>query len=452
MFDLTHAYQIPHTKSFGICKSAKLQGFDESEMSATAIISTPDFDREGDSVNPMGGDFSEYMLNPIVYWDHGLDHTLPIGKSQDSKGRLLIWPSEKQIIGKCLFSQKDKFASDVFGLVCEDIIRATSIRYTPTSRPKRKTGGMRYESWKLDEWSWTGLGMNPFAVREVIAKNFKLGGRLSEQLHPSIMKSFKAYAKQFPTRSVFKGFGFQDPETHVTDHPGYDEQNFEDELQDGYKMSDDKTPDGQEPENSNPEDDRIEGAGGEESSESGEEAEEESEYKMTSPYGAQVMRAAYTKMAELTGDFENAFQGLEHPKVKECLQGVKNACDEQLTVMKNAFGENYPDDGEQLGEFKMDQAEKTKEEQEQQLKSFLAADESKRARTRDLLQRLSSLSKAKSATGKLAKELFDVLHDATIEANKPKLKSASEKKLDELEKKFQQKKEQIESLTPASKR
>ena len=41
-------------------------GFDVNEMSATAVITTPAWDRTNDSLNPEGGSTEKYKSNPVV--------------------------------------------------------------------------------------------------------------------------------------------------------------------------------------------------------------------------------------------------------------------------------------------------------------------------------------------------------------------------------------------------
>ena len=171
-------------------KSARVKNVDTNRVAASAIISTPRFDRENDSLNPMGGDYSDYEMNPVVLWDHGLGHDMPIGKSMED-GRLLVYPNEERIKAECLFSQSNKMAMQIFGMVNEGTINATSIRFTPTERPIRKSDGNRYERWKCDEWSWTVLGMNPDCVAEMISKSFVIGWLGSMQLEISTVTRFE---------------------------------------------------------------------------------------------------------------------------------------------------------------------------------------------------------------------------------------------------------------------
>src|SRR5258708_5198263 len=69
------------------CKAAEVST-DSARMTMTAMISTNDEDRSEDIVEPAGCQLERYALNPICYFDHGQDYTLPIGRSEDDDGHL----------------------------------------------------------------------------------------------------------------------------------------------------------------------------------------------------------------------------------------------------------------------------------------------------------------------------------------------------------------------------
>lgn len=177
---------------------------DTSKMTASAIITTPSFDRERDALNPRGASLKNYSLNPIVLWNHGFDCSLPIGRSSDDDNNLTLEVSDAGIIATCHFSKSLPLANQIFGLIDEDIVRATSVRFTPLERPKQKAHGLLHGSYDLEEWSWVPIGVNPKAVRPVLSSG-KLNG---EQLMPTLTKSLKAFVPPHKRRT-FQGHTFE---------------------------------------------------------------------------------------------------------------------------------------------------------------------------------------------------------------------------------------------------
>ena len=179
---------------------------DVKNMSITAIISTPDEDRSGDIVEPMGGDFVDYSRNPVVFFNHATDFPQPIAKSQDETG-LTVWPSEEGVVAEGFFSQTLPFARQIFCLWNEGILRAASINFIPTEATVRRgTGaedrpGLHITQWKLLEWSVVGIPDNPYAIAKALHRG-KLDG---SPIDDSILRLLKRHA---PKRKVTSpGFG-----------------------------------------------------------------------------------------------------------------------------------------------------------------------------------------------------------------------------------------------------
>lgn len=79
---------------------------DAGAMSITAVISTPDEDRSEDVVEPLGCKLARYSLNPINYYNHGEEYTLPIGKSKDESGNLCVSMSEVGVTATSFFRSR----------------------------------------------------------------------------------------------------------------------------------------------------------------------------------------------------------------------------------------------------------------------------------------------------------------------------------------------------------
>lgn len=135
-------------------------------MSARAVINTPREDREGDVIVPRGVHLDNYRNNPVVLWEHGLGElTRPIAKCQQPDGKLALDVSDHEITATSFFTDKCLESLQIFHLIAEGLVRATSVRALPIKSAIRKTSnagsGIILKEWELIEWSWGALGVNP---------------------------------------------------------------------------------------------------------------------------------------------------------------------------------------------------------------------------------------------------------------------------------------------------
>lgn len=177
---------------------------DLGKMCVTAVLTTRTADRQGDIVDPEGGDFSEHMTNPVVMFHHGKDHRLPIGKAEDPNGNYTVRFYKAKdgdlLLGTTYFAQSNRFANDVFGLVAEDILRGVSIGFDPAATedavselgqsPILDRPALHFKSWKLLEYSHTPIGVNRDALTVAVQKS--LDG--SRKLHPLLEKYLTPFA------------------------------------------------------------------------------------------------------------------------------------------------------------------------------------------------------------------------------------------------------------------
>lgn len=160
-----------------------LLGVDEGKMCATFVISTDDPDRVDDVVTTKGIYLGNFRGNPIAFYGHQQAQSiiLPIGKWADRESnRCTIRLEEHRAIGTCYFSQRSKQAADVFDLVVEGILRATSIGFNPMEEPQPRDGrksnpislqrGFVFPKVDLLEVSIVGIPAQPTAtlVREYL--------------------------------------------------------------------------------------------------------------------------------------------------------------------------------------------------------------------------------------------------------------------------------------------
>lgn len=189
---------------------------DKGKMCVTAVLTTRTPDRQGDIVDPVGGRFGDHVLNPLVMFHHGKDHKLPIGKAEDRDGNYTVRHVKARdgdvLIGTTHFSQSDRFANDVFGLIAEDMLRGVSIGFDPLSEdgaverlgpsPVLDRPALHFKGWNLLEYSHTPLGVNPDAITLAVHK--ALDG--SRKLHPALLKILQPLATpRRTTVAVTKG-------------------------------------------------------------------------------------------------------------------------------------------------------------------------------------------------------------------------------------------------------
>lgn len=140
----------------------------ESDLDS-CLISTITPDRDGDSVIPEGGDFSNFMKSPVLMWAHGGTdgyRAVPIGSVtqldvQAGKGITATWK----------WLEGDAFADRIKNAWKQGVIRATSIGFRPKATTPNGLGS-DINIWELLELSLCAIPVNPEAVRAI--KSFEL--------------------------------------------------------------------------------------------------------------------------------------------------------------------------------------------------------------------------------------------------------------------------------------
>lgn len=119
------------------------------------VISTADFDRQGETIDQDGWDFSHYLKNPVVLWAHDY-WTLPIGITEElSKGA----NGETIARGKFAPAEANPFAQQVRQLYDLKIVRATSVGFIA-----KEMEGSVVKKAELLEFSFVPVPANPFAL------------------------------------------------------------------------------------------------------------------------------------------------------------------------------------------------------------------------------------------------------------------------------------------------
>jgi len=435
-------------KSHGLAITADNVGIDTNEMSATAIISTPTWDRQNDSVDPMGVCLKNYAVNPVVYFDHGQDITQPIARAEDNEGKLQVFPSDLGITSKSYFSKNNQVSSQFFHLVADKILRGTSIRFSPLVAPIRKGNRSRFNKTTMEEWSWTGLGVNPECVQGVIAK----GMLDSTPIETSVMKSLRALAPPVSPHGTKKSRN----NSKVT---------FTGSMKPDILES----------------------------------------YMQRKVLGQQVMEAGHAKLSALRSELKSALLLVENNKVNDVMATVLKSLDDASTTIKGGFAEAYPsaklkamdmdedsmDDGEKAyekmmadeeymkmysdddrqkmmddSEYRAEMVKMYREKmadmtEENRVKSFLAINDKHRWDTTGLVANLNEIAEAddlperyKSALGNYAKSLSSIVKSAMehepSEPNEPKIED--DPKYKSLAAALVKLEEKIKDMAPAQRR
>ena len=345
-------YRIDATKGSLAIDHISPPYVDRATMSAQAVISTATIDRVGDLLIPRGCRLENYAKNPIVLWAHGLEGiTQPIGTSLSPDGELAVSVSETEVKATSWFSQTSLESAQIFELIDEGIVRATSVRETPIqSRIHHDPSGgevLIVEEWELEEWSWCAIGINPDAVAKTLYRN-RLGG---QPIAPSVLKSLIAVA---PVNRKF-GIGLS-MEKDMTIPLEVEETTDEEILDDALSELD--------------------------------EMENSADLQ---PYGSSVVSAAYASLATACQNIEDAMAPLENPAVKEGLAAILVSLQGQSAALEGLHASSYPDQPPLKGD---DQQQHDIDA----LKAFLAAGRVPSLQVIGLGSRLKGLIGAKNLT------------------------------------------------------
>lgn len=106
--------------------SAHVKDIDADQKSVTVIASSAAVDREGDSINPDGWDFTNFLNNPVLLWSHDA-YSLPIGRVNR------IWVENGNVMAQVQFAEEEReFAAEVARLVRGRYLNAVSVGFLPT--------------------------------------------------------------------------------------------------------------------------------------------------------------------------------------------------------------------------------------------------------------------------------------------------------------------------------
>lgn len=362
---------------------------DLTKMSARAVISDATSDRVGDVLLPIGIQLDDYRRNPVVFWDHGLQDgfQLPIGRCEDDNGNLTIQITDDEVIATTYFSQSNANAIQIFDLIVEKIIRATSVRETALKAKQLFRGGKQINfvsEWTLEELSWTGLPVNPSAIAKSRIEKYLTKNRVDgKQIHPSIMKSLNAICPK-PKKT---GIG---SEFKMADGKDKKDEDAPDDSQNGKGTT------------GSAEASEVEAGGGEpnDTTDAGNPSPVDCAPE-DMPYGKQVADATHSGLKSVAGMLTSSLTPkLEHEGVKSDLGDVNDQVKSLMTQVQGIHAKHYPqfkcdmksdDEGEE-GE------EGDDEDSDSAMKSFLARHNPSNLEVTGTAARLKSMSKETNLT------------------------------------------------------
>lgn len=386
-----------------------------SEMSVRALISTPDVDRVGDVVMPMGIEHEDYRRNPMVLWSHSSESglTLPLGKAENPNGQLELTLTPEGAWSKCWFSRSNLIAAQIFDLVVEKCVRGVSIRETPISQRRVVRDGETItivDRCNLEEWSLCLLPVQQNAITKsqqadmfarVVGRN-RLDGK---PIHPSIMKSLTAVCPK-PSKP---GLGFEESQMKNPNDTDDDGENKD------VKPADDKLTTADFAEQAPA--DQIDTT----KSEDGQpmEAEVQGDPKEDSKLGRQGLSYVDDSCKSMRAGIRGICKSLEQPDVKGHLEDIHDRLGSMIDDNKGARDDHYPTSSslkdEDMGDGESDDSGDDSSDSDSDMKSLLVQSFTGRNQLSAVSTRLKSLAKSTRLTAEERKKLeLDILTIDTL--------------------------------------
>lgn len=159
---------------------------DQANQIIQMIGSTEDNDRVGDKMILAGGDFKNFLLNPVILANHcyGYDEkSSVIGKALD------INIVGSKLIFKIQFADTQN-GNEWFYLYANKFMNASSIGFIPKEYTPNDKGGEDFTSWELLELSMVAVPCNPNAVQRAF-KEGKISKNLYNQINEGEVESMK---------------------------------------------------------------------------------------------------------------------------------------------------------------------------------------------------------------------------------------------------------------------
>lgn len=149
---------------------AQIKAAGDQGGTVRVIASTAAIDRQGESIDPAGWDFANFVKNPQLLWSHDA-YALPIGKV------VKVWTENGLVMADAQFAEAENpFAATVAKLVRGGYINAVSVGFLPTEMDN--SGNVTKQ--ELLELSFVNIPANQEALV------------LQRGASPELMKEFRA--------------------------------------------------------------------------------------------------------------------------------------------------------------------------------------------------------------------------------------------------------------------
>ena len=140
-----------------------IKRMDEESRTISGIASTPDVDKSGDIVEPLGGEFA--LPLPFL-WQH--DHLGPIGHVIAAKATAKGIEFRAKLASIAEPGKLKDRLDEAWQSIREGIVRGTSIGFLPLESEPLPTGGRRFTRWAWYELSAVTIPCNAAATIQAI--------------------------------------------------------------------------------------------------------------------------------------------------------------------------------------------------------------------------------------------------------------------------------------------
>jgi hypothetical protein len=164
----------------------EIKVLDQANQIIQMIGSTECNDRVGDKMVLAGGDFTNYLKNPVILANHNYgdsEKSTVIGKALD------VNIVGSQLIFKIQFADTPN-GNEWFYLYANKFMNASSIGFIPKEYTPNDSGGEDFTSWELLELSMVAVPCNPEAVQNAY-KAGKISKSMIEKINESEVENMK---------------------------------------------------------------------------------------------------------------------------------------------------------------------------------------------------------------------------------------------------------------------
>jgi len=132
--------------------------FASGERQVQIIASDPTPDRQGDILEPLGVDLTNFKKVPSILWMHRPDS--PVARAVD------ISATARAVTATVQFPPdgENDVSDKVYKMIRSGVVNAVSVGFLPIASSPLPKGGQRFTKWELLEISFVSIPANPSAV------------------------------------------------------------------------------------------------------------------------------------------------------------------------------------------------------------------------------------------------------------------------------------------------